>query len=434
MVRWLLAELPVMVAGGLLDEDGARRLREHYEPLARSDDRRRTSVVLSVLGALLTGAGIALLVAHNWDSLAQGLRVGIAMAILLSGQAVAGFALWRRRASTEWTEGASLYLAATVATSIALIHQIYQVAIRPDSYFLWCTALVLPVVYLLRSRAALAAVWIGATSYLVSRDWIDLRADQLAWYVALLVATLPFAIRLYREHADEMRTALFGWVAAPSLAIVFARLAVGTGHRLWLPLLAGLGATMVLFGVAWRDEEKAGLWRHPWQVVGAFGLGLLTVVFGFREVWHHQAALGPIGDTLTLAVVSIAAAMLIVCAGGAWWLIQERAYHYALLVATPVPVAVLWLAGRGETWSTVGAVTISLYGFATGLVACLIGLRRDRLGTANAGLLLMVAILSMRFVDADWSFLARGVGFIALGLGFLMVNGWMLRRRAEARA
>ena len=36
--------------------------------------------------------------------------------------------------------------------------------------------------------------------------------------------------------------------------------------------------------------------------------------------------------------------------------------------------------------------------------------------------------------DADISFVARGVGFIVLGSGFLAMNAWLLRQRKEARS
>jgi hypothetical protein len=434
MVRWLLAELPGLVAGGVLDEDGARRMRDHYELRSRSDDRHRTSIVLSVLGALLTGGGIVLLVAHNWDSLAPLVRVGIALLILLSGQAVAGYALWRRRESTAWTEGASLYLASAVATSLALVHQVYQVAISVDSYLLWCVGLVLPTIYLLRSRAALIVVWIGTTGYLVASDWEALRADRLAWFLGLVTLTLPFVIRLYRERAEDVRTSLLGWVAAPCLGLACGRMAAGTGDLLWIPLLSGLAGAIYLFGVYRLESTTLAVWRRPGQMLGAFGTGLMFIVFGFGEPWSEQLAIGGIDDPVTLVVLLIAAALVLLCAGGAWRLFRGGAPHRALLAATPIPFTALWLAGRGDIWETVSAVTVSLYGFATGLVICLTGLKQDRLGTANAGLMLMVAILSMKFVDSDWSFLARGVGFIVLGIGFLSINGMMLKRRAEAKS
>ena len=60
--------------------------------------------------------------------------------------------------------------------------------------------------------------------------------------------------------------------------------------------------------------------------------------------------------------------------------------------------------------------------------AVLAGLRAGRIGTTNAGMLLLAALIAARFVDADWSFLVRGLVFIGLGGVFLGLN---LRLRAR---
>jgi hypothetical protein len=53
----------------------------------------------------------------------------------------------------------------------------------------------------------------------------------------------------------------------------------------------------------------------------------------------------------------------------------------------------------------------------------------------NFGLLLVSAVLVARFFDVDWSFVARGVGFVVLGLAFLAVNLLLLsHRHKEASA
>src|ERR1041384_5500088 len=77
-IRWLQAELPELVACGVLSQETADALRQHYSS-APSDSPRRIGFVLSaVLGSLLIGAGIILLVAHNWDFFSRPIRCAIA--------------------------------------------------------------------------------------------------------------------------------------------------------------------------------------------------------------------------------------------------------------------------------------------------------------------------------------------------------------------
>src|SRR2546430_10467869 len=68
-IRWLLAELPELVAGGILSAENAEALRQHYAATDSGEPRRIGFVLSAILGSLLVGGGIILLVAHNWDFL-----------------------------------------------------------------------------------------------------------------------------------------------------------------------------------------------------------------------------------------------------------------------------------------------------------------------------------------------------------------------------
>ena len=57
------------------------------------------------------------------------------------------------------------------------------------------------------------------------------------------------------------------------------------------------------------------------------------------------------------------------------------------------------------------------------------GLRTRRMGTINAGMLILAAVIVSRFFDADIGFVLRGVAFIILGIGFLVTNLVLMRRQ-----
>src|SRR5881396_3896183 len=94
-IRWLLAELPELVAGGILSAETAEALRQHYTATDSEEPRRIGFVLSAILGSLLVGAGIILLVAHNWDFLTRPVRCAIAFAPLFLSHALAVFVLTR---------------------------------------------------------------------------------------------------------------------------------------------------------------------------------------------------------------------------------------------------------------------------------------------------------------------------------------------------
>src|ERR1700738_64880 len=106
--RWLLAELPELVTSGVLSAEAAEALRQHYATTDSGEPRRSGFVLSAILGSLLIGAGIILLVAHNWDFLSRSIRCAIAFTPLVLSQAVAVFVLPRRNESAAWREGAAI--------------------------------------------------------------------------------------------------------------------------------------------------------------------------------------------------------------------------------------------------------------------------------------------------------------------------------------
>jgi hypothetical protein len=51
-----------------------------------------------------------------------------------------------------------------------------------------------------------------------------------------------------------------------------------------------------------------------------------------------------------------------------------------------------------------------------------VGIRQARIGTVNAGMLVITAIIVARFFDVDMGFVVRGIAFIIIGAGFMVTN------------
>src|SRR6185369_15508307 len=107
-IRWLLAELPELVTSGVLSRETADALRQHYSSQPPGEPRRIGFILSAILGSLLIGAGVILLVAHNWDFLSRPVRCAIAFTPLVLSQALAIFVLLRRNGSAPWSESAAI--------------------------------------------------------------------------------------------------------------------------------------------------------------------------------------------------------------------------------------------------------------------------------------------------------------------------------------
>ncbi|MFN3875325.1 MAG: hypothetical protein ACK4L7_05400, partial [Flavobacteriales bacterium] len=86
-----------------------------------------------------------------------------------------------------------------------------------------------------------------------------------------------------------------------------------------------------------------------------------------------------------------------------------------------------YVAGMAEPWLAPLLVNIAL--IVMGVVTVRAGIASDSLRRMNLGLAIIGLTATLRFLDADMSYAARGLAFIAIGGGFLFMNLRMVRAR-----
>jgi uncharacterized membrane protein len=424
-VRWLYRELPDLVRREIVPASVAARLRDHYgEPAPRVRPSTRALGVFGVLGATLIGLGVILLLAHNWVELSRAARAALVFALLLGAQALGGFALLARRGSVAWTESTPCFLALSVGASLALISQTYQLPGEPRGMILIWMLLIAPLPYLFGAALPAIGYWVGITVWVLMDPY---HPTSLPLWALLAAIALPDLFRATRWRELSARNSLQAWVVAVCLPLAMLVLFALESGTVWALFAPALGAAMVAASriADERDLAQLGL---PFRFLGTLGLGSLVVVLSFgiwdalpfwptesEEIWRARIALG-----LALLLVGFVLPW-------AWREVMAKRWHRALLLSAPVPFALaLGAAEGGEDVASV--LLINAYGLGLGLAAVLAGLRAGRIGTTNAGMLLLAALIAARFVDADWSFLIRGLIFIGLGGAFLGLN---LRLRAR---
>jgi hypothetical protein len=435
-IRWLQAELPELVAKGVLSAEAAEALRRHYSS-APSDSTRRIGFVLSaILGSLLIGAGIILLVAHNWDFFGRPIRCTIAFTPLTLSIALGVFVLLRRSGSAAWRESAAILNVAGIGTAIALVSQTYQIQGDFARFILVWMLLALPTVYLFQSSVGLAAWFVGATVWVMSSknsDILGLRPNDL-WVWPLLALGLPMFISLVRQNRNGHRTLLVLITLAIAAAISLGQTDDLGARSFWRCSFAGYWVVVYLVGaVCFRD------WRatrpHPFVALGWIGILSLTIFLTFRDSWRThswQAAVDfaprHFPDALSAAIqIAWVLAALLLAGYGCW---KARETNLAPAAVTPVTLAA-WLIAKRSGDPLVPSLLINAFALGLGIFTLLRGIRAGRVFEANFGMLVVATLAAARFFDSDFEFVVRGIAFIAIGLGFLVTNLVVFKRKAR---
>jgi len=427
-VFWLYRELPELVSKGVLSDEAAERLRQHYGEAEPISKRRIALTIFSVVGAVLIGSGIILLLAYNWEQLTRPARVVLSLAPLIVGQALAAWTLWSGKESAAWRESTATFLMLGIGASIAVIGQTYHVPGDLGEFLFTWMILSLPLVYLM--NASVTAVYMAGITWWSGFTRFQQGTPQLFWL--FLALAIPHIVQAARENRYAVRPIFLSWALALCVSVGTGFMMEGVLPGTWIIVYSALAAVFYLAGHRWFGKAPA-MWQRPFETVGALGVAVLSLVLTFRGVWEHLgwrsfywgahiSRIAVAADTI-LAVALTSAALTLITIH-----VRKGLSRHVVFGAMPVLAIIGFSFGINETGASIAMVLFNVYLFALSIVTISDGVRDNRLGTVNFGMLMLAALIVARFFDSDIGFVARGVGFIVIGIGFLATNLMLVQR------
>lgn len=420
-VAWLYRQLPVLVAKEIITAESAERLKQHYGPVEGSTGTKTFLLVFGVIGALLIGLGIILILAHNWEQLTRLNRLIISLGLLVLTQIISGWVRWYKRDSVIWREAAATLQLLMIGAALALVGQTYHLVEDIDSFLLVWMLLSLPLIYLLNSGAAAVLYIIGITNW-AAGGYFDV-SKQFVW--VLLGSIGPYYYGLLKNNRYTNTFAILSWVLLICFYICFNAAFSNHLERLSFLIYSALFALTYLAGKLWfAGQEQSG--RLPFTAVGVAGSLIITFILTFNHVWHYfiDRDRYPVTD----GAYGLVLVLLVLVTAGIVKLAKERQdWRFALL---PYVIALAYIVQSFDS-SQLSAPVI-MNGCMLGLSISIItaGVRRCRIGVVNLGMVLIAALIMARFFDVDVSFIVRGVVFVLIGIGFLVANVVLVRRKA----
>lgn len=408
-------ELDELVANEIITPDVAEKIRGYYD--SPSQGSNRLVIAFGIIGALLVGMGVVLIIAHNWDTLSNSMKLVVGLGPMLACHVAAGFLVIRQSNSKAWTESVAVMLVFAVATAIAIVSQVYNISGDFPKFLMTWTLLTLPIIYLLRSWMASLLYWIGITWYA-----FEASGDPIYFWLLGLLA-LPFYFLLIKKAPDANSISFHNWLIGGAAAIVLGLHGYQGVRELIVPVYITLFSVYILIGqLPYFASRK--LISNAWLIGGSGGIIILLLYCTFywpdlsgnlTDWWTST----PFFVWLFLFVVS-SVLLYIVGSKVGYRNVLSKSYTFIIFL-------ILFLIGLSNPVISRGLTNILL--LALGVYTIREGALADQLWKMNYGLLILSILIGCRFFDTDISFVIRGLLFVAIGAGFFLMNVYMVRKR-----
>ncbi len=427
-VQWLYQELPGLVSKGVLAQSAADKLHEHYGEIRGADRKWFIIILCSVLGAILIGLGIILLFAHNWEELSRPARAVLSLLPLIVGQALAVWVIVKRPESQALKEGVATFLSLMVGASLALIAQTYNIPNDTPAFILTWMLLIVPLVYFMEATIPAVIYVIGIASW-AGYFWYEPLKGFCFW--PLLAVVIPHFIWSLKQEKYTIRVAILALVMAVGVCVGAGFTLGRTWGGSWIVIHSSLITLFYLLG-AWEFKDCSTNWQRPFQVLGGLGIFILMFFLTFRFPWESitgRYSYGVNEISTWSAVPDHLLTFLLV--GGALLMFFQYAKREDWMRTCFGALPLLALIGYAfcGTSAVFPMLLFNGYLLFVSVFRLMTGIRTNNLGVVNTGMLMLSFLVLARFFDSDINFIVKGLVFIVIGIGFLVTNVVILRRK-----
>ncbi len=425
MSKQFLNELPDLIRAQVITEETAQRIKDYYHDQP-GQSSNRLFIVFGILGSLLIGLGIVLIIAHNWDNLSKAIKLIIGFLPLLIGQVLAAFVLIKKREAVAWREGAATFIFLAIAVSISIVSQVYNIEGDLKGFlFIWM-CLALPVVYVLRSSVASLLFISGITWYACEVGYFNYPYNNALAYWVLLALVLPFYyLEFIQKNLKNNFFYFHSWALALSITICLGLLADDRGELIMIAYMSLFSGYVLMSQL--KPFETGRVLSNAYLVMGSIGTIVLLLALSFDWYWDE---LDDIKSTTSITPIVVSAVVTLLSMGllllalrtKKWNELNSKSYAFLVFIA-------LFLIG-----SHIPSLSQVLVNFLILVLAVRTirdGAEQNHLGILNYGLLIITALICCRFFDTDFSFVIRGLLFIAIGAGFFVTNYYLIQKRRK---
>lgn len=417
--HWLHGQLQDWQAEGLISAESAEALRLRHPLGEAAGINSPRQWLLGGLGVALVAIGILVILGHNWDHFSRATRLAMAFLPLGIAQWFCLRVLQDPQCPSARREGLALAQAVLAGSALAIVTQVYHIGGHWTTLLQAWMLLILPLAWALQSTAVSLLYLAGITFWALNQWSLSLPLqDSALRFPLLLLGLWPLRDALVRHWAGLSSLAIYSGMMAAVQSCAMRIELVKDDAFVWLAVLL---ASCFWLLPARRDGAREMSSQPHWllgrAVLLVFGLGL---TFADLARSNFKAAATLIELPVGWVLLAVNAGLMAL----AWRRGRIEALYLAALPWLALAMGLLNLRSYG---SLVMVAYLAAHGLR-------LALSPDQLGEdrARQGALLLSALVATRLMESHWSALAKGLGFVAVGLAFLAYQRFLGRRLSRS--
>lgn len=407
--EWLDRKVADWVSKGWISEESQQKIRKSY---GRDEQRNPLLTTLPLYALLavigLSAAGVALIwgASQLWYYVSITARIALACVLLLVTQAGVGVAMFQERQGSLVAEGVALVHCLGVFVVLAMAEQSFYIGWDVTAYVAACAILCLPVVYLLRSIAALAVYDLALLYWTAAGGPMNTLGGTALLWIFLLLA-VPFYNTLITMR-DERRLSIFSWVMTITVFAAFGLAARSTDYIPFL-MLGSLAVTIMLVGYSIDIHQS---WGVPFRWFGRFATAGSLLISCLPAAWDGIARVHNFHWATALVTLVLFAVMIALMAKT----VKKRLWGPVLYLAVPVILAFETALVRAGLYSSIPLILSSLYMVVLGFFETSQGFKPGHGLHMKFGVVIFVSLVLAFIFGTQFSPLAPLLAILVLAL------------------
>lgn len=418
----ILNELPYLVKANVISEETAQKIKEHYSNIGNKSTNK-LFLIFGILGAILSGLGLILILAHNWDDFYNVTKSFLSFLPLIIGQILCGFSILKKSDNPIWKESSSVFLFFAIGASISLIAQVYNIPGDLNSFIVTWMLLALPLVYLLRTSIVSLLYIMGITYYCYNSNYFTYQKEQTYFFWLLFLGIIPHYYQLLTTKPQSNFTLFHNWFVATSLMISLGSIGEENEKLLYLCYICLFAIYYSIGKNSFFEKQKFKF--NSFQIIGKAGTLIILLMYTFKSFWKYFHKNKLHENVLLTSPEFIIASILVIIAAILFYKKNNQTNFKDFAIIEIIFLLNIPLLFMGEF----AAIIANGIVLAIGVLEIKRGNQLNDLRILNLGLLIITILITCRFFDTDFSFIVRGILFIVLGLGFFLTNYLMLKKR-----